>query len=219
MAYGLSRFQFNHLTKPLIWLLALFIMLSPPAVAAPKLIIAFGDSLTAGLGLAQNEAFPARLEAALAARGIAARVENAGVSGDTTAGGRARLGWILGERTPDLVILELGANDALRGLPPEAARDNLEAMLALLKRRRIPVLLTGMIAPPNLGAGYGAAFNRLYPALAQKYAVPLYPFFLDGVAGKPALNQADGLHPTAAGVTVIVKRIMPWVLGALNVTE
>jgi len=219
MAYGLSRFQFNHLTKHLIWPLVLLIVTSPPALAAQKLIIAFGDSLTAGLGLAQNEAFPARLEAALAARGIAARVENAGVSGDTTAGGRARLGWILGERTPDLVILELGANDALRGLPPEAARDNLAAMLALLKRRRIPVLLAGMLAPPNLGTGYGAAFNCLYPALAQKYAVPLYPFFLDGVAGKPALNQADGLHPTAAGVTVIVKRIMPWVLGALNVTE
>jgi acyl-CoA thioesterase-1 len=171
-------------------------------------ILALGDSLTAGYGLPEADAFTTRLQAALAAHGIRATVINGGVSGDTTAGGLSRLDWALGDR-PDLVILELGANDALRGIDPAAARANLDAMLAKLRDARVPVLLAGMLAPPNLGSDYAAAFNPIYPELAAKYGVPLYPFFLDGVARDPALNQPDGLHPNAAGVAVIVGRLLP----------
>jgi acyl-CoA thioesterase-1 len=181
-----------------------------PARAAPPdlRILAFGDSLTAGYGLPEPDAFAGRLQAALAAHGIRATVINGGVSGDTTAGGLSRLDWALGDR-PSLVILELGANDALRGIDPAVARANLDAMLAKLRDAHVPVLLAGMLAPPNLGAGYAAAFNPIYPELAAKYRVPLYPFFLDGVARDPALNQPDGLHPNAAGVAVIVGRLLP----------
>jgi acyl-CoA thioesterase I len=176
----------------------------------PLTIVAFGDSLTAGLGLAANEAFPAQLQRALEVKGVAAAVANAGVSGDTTAGGLSRLEWSVPDGT-DAVILELGANDALRGIDPAVTRKALEAMLRRLKERKIPVLLCGMLAPPNLGSEYGEAFNAIYPDLAAASGAILYPFFLAGVAADPALNQRDGMHPTAAGVAVIVGRIMPQV--------
>ena len=175
----------------------------PAATADDVVIVALGDSLTAGFGVAAEQAFPSQLEAALAARGIAARVVNAGVSGDTTAGGRVRLDWVLADE-PDLVIVELGANDGLRGVDPRATKANLDDILARLAARGVKVLLTGMLAPPNLGADYGADFNGLFPALAADYGVVFYPFFLDGVAAQPHLNQADGIHPNDAGVRVIV---------------
>lgn len=176
----------------------------------PVNIVAFGDSLTAGYGLAANEAFPAQLQRALEAQGLAATVANAGVSGDTATGGLSRLDWSVPDRT-DAVILELGANDALRGIDPALTRKALYAMLHRFRERKIPVLLCGMLAPPNLGAEYGSAFNAIYPDLAAETGAILYPFFLTGVATDPKLNQRDGLHPTAAGVAVIVARIMPQV--------
>lgn len=173
-------------------------------------IVAFGDSLTAGYGLAANEAFPAQLQRALAAKGLTVNVVNAGVSGDTTAGGLARLDWSVPDGT-DAVILELGANDALRGFDPAVTRKALDTMLRRLQERKIPVLLCGMVAPPNMGAEYSRAFNAIYPDLAAETGAILYPFFLTGVAADPKLNQHDGLHPTAAGVAVIVDRILPQV--------
>jgi len=183
---------------------------APLAAAAerPLNIVALGDSLTAGLGLAASDAFPAKLQRALAARGIAATISNAGVSGDTTSGGLARLDWSVPEGT-DGVILELGANDALRGLDPAVPRATLDAILRRLKERGIPVLLCGMLSPRNLGVEYGRAFDAIYPDLAKTYDVVFYPFFLDGVVVDPKLNQGDGLHPTAAGVDVIVAKILP----------
>ncbi len=178
------------------------------ATERPTNIVAFGDSLTAGYGLPANEAFPVQLQRALAAKGLAVNVVNAGVSGDTTTGGLSRLDWSVPDGT-DAVILELGANDALRGLDPDITRKALDTMLRRLKERRISVLLCGMMAPPNLGAEYGRAFNSIYPDLAAQYGAILYPFFLTGVAADPKLNQRDGLHPTAAGVAVIVDRILP----------
>lgn len=187
-----------------------------PLHAEPIRLVAFGDSLTAGLGLPAKDAFPAKLQAALKAKGHDVVIENAGVSGDTTSAGLSRLDWSVPEGTQG-VILELGANDALRGLDPSIAEKSLDAILARLKERGIPVLLAGMVAPPNLGGGYGERFNAIYPRLAGKYGVPLYPFFLDGVAGQAKLNQPDGIHPTAAGVDVIVERITPavesWLAG------
>jgi acyl-CoA thioesterase I len=184
---------------------------APASVAAsdrPLQIVAFGDSLTAGYGLPAGAAFPAKLQQALAAKGIAAEVANAGVSGDTTSGGLERLDWSVPDGT-EAVILELGANDALRGVDPKLTRRALEAMLERLKARHIPVLLAGMLAPRNLGSDYAAAFDAIYPDLAKKYGAILYPFFLDGVAADPKLNQRDGLHPTAAGVDAIVAKILP----------
>ena len=178
------------------------------AAAAPTKIVAFGDSLTAGYGLEPSEAFPVRLAARLQKDGYAVTIENAGVSGDTTSGGLARLDWAIGGR-PDLVLLELGANDALRGIDPKLTRANLDAMLVKLAREHIKVLLIGMKAPRNWGPDYDEAFDAIYPALAEKYGVPLYPFFLDGVALDAKLNQGDGLHPNAAGVAVIVAKIAP----------
>ena len=181
-----------------------------PAATADRLItiVALGDSLTAGLGLPSQDAFPAKLQKALAAKGIPVTIADAGVSGDTTLGGLARLDWSAPAGT-DGVILELGANDALRGLDPAVPRAALEAILRRLKERGIPVLLCGMLSPPNLGADYARAFNAIYPDLARTYDAALYPFFLDGVAGQRRLNQADGLHPTAAGVDLIVAGILP----------
>jgi acyl-CoA thioesterase I len=190
--------------------LTLAAALASPARAAdqPLRIVAFGDSLTAGYGLPAAAAFPAKLAQALAAKGVATEIANAGVSGDTTSGGLARLDWSVPDGT-EAVILELGANDALRGVDPKEARRALEAMLERLKGRHIPVLLAGMLAPRNLGPEYTAAFDAIYPDLAEKYGAMLYPFFLDGVAADPKLNQRDGLHPTAAGVDVIVAKILP----------
>jgi acyl-CoA thioesterase I len=186
-------------------------MPATPAVAGPApRILAFGDSLTAGLGLSPEAAFPARLEALLRADGIDARVVNGGVSGETTAGGVARLDWALGDH-PDLVILELGANDALRGIDPALAYANLDKILARLKASGAKVLLTGMLAPPNWGREYQQEFAAIFPKLADKYQVPLYPFFLDGVATDPALNQPDGLHPNARGAQLIAAKVAPYV--------
>ena len=182
-----------------------------PAPASGETVIAvLGDSLTSGFGLAPEDAFPAQLEARLRRDGLAVRVVNAGVSGDTSAGGRARLDWVLAD-TPDMVIVELGANDALRGLAPAETETNLDAVLAALTGRGVAVLLTGMLAPPNLGADYGREFRAVFVRLAAKHAVAFYPFFLDGVAAQPNLNQRDGIHPSAAGVAEIVARIAPYV--------
>jgi acyl-CoA thioesterase-1 len=182
----------------------------PVAGAEPFRLLVLGDSLTAGYGLTAPDNFPNRLQAALRANGRNVEVVNAGVSGDTTAGGLARLGWALRD-APDAVIVELGANDALRGLDPQTAYGNLDRILAALVDEQVPTLLAGMRAPPNLGAEYGAAFDAIYPRLAEKHGVPLYPFFLDGVAAQPALNQEDGIHPNAKGVDRIVAAILPHV--------
>ena len=178
------------------------------ASAAPQTLLALGDSLTAGYGLPPSEGFTAKLEAALRAKGYDVTVVNAGVAGDTAVDGAARLDWAL---TPDTtaVVVELGANDALRGLPVPQAEQALDQLLASLKDKKLPVLLIGMRAPPNLGPDYQKAFDGMYPRLAEKYGVPLYPFFLDGVAADQSLNQADGLHPNAKGVDMIVARILP----------
>jgi len=199
----------------LLALLALVLTALPPgSVAAdskPLTILAFGDSLVAGFGLGSADGFTAKLEAALKAKGIQARIVNGGLSGDTSAGGLARLDWAL-EPKPDFAIVELGANDGLRGLDPAQTRANLDAILTKLKAKGVPVLFAGMLAPPNMGPDYGKAFNALYPDLAKRHGVLFYPFFLDGVAADPALNQADGIHPNAKGVDIIVEQIVPLVL-------
>lgn len=177
-------------------------------------IVGFGDSLMAGYSLGPGEGFTDRLQAALRAKGHDVSVANAGVSGDTSSGGLARLDWSVPEGT-ELVILELGANDMLRGVAPGIPEKNLDEMMARLKGRKIAVLLAGMRAAPNLGADYQNAFDAIYPRLAAKYGVPLYPFFLDGVAGVPALQLGDGLHPNAKGVDVMVERILPTVEKAI----
>ena len=187
-------------------ILALFAAV--PAMAHVPVILDFGDSLTAGYGLAPEQAFPARLAAALHREGIEARIVNGGVSGDTTAGGLARLDWALADK-PDLVILALGANDALRGIDPAAVRDNLDKMIQKIEAGGAKLLLLGMVAPPNWGEEYKRAFDRIFPELARAYHVPLYPFFLEGVAMKPELNQPDGIHPNERGVAVLVDRIAP----------
>jgi acyl-CoA thioesterase-1 len=191
---------------------------SPQPVPDGKLILAFGDSLYAGYGVQQNQSFPAALERALAARGVTARVANAGVSGDTSAGGLQRLAFTLDglERAPDLAIVGLGANDALRGLSPAETRRNLAAILTELRLRNIPVLLTGMMAPRNLGADYVAAFDPIYPALAREYDATLMPFFLDGVITRPDLLLPDGMHPNPRGIETIADRIAPQVTGVLE---
>jgi len=191
-----------------------------PAAAATKPIklVVLGDSLTAGLGLPASSAFPVRLQKSLATKGIAVEMINAGVSGDTSSGGRDRLDWSVPEGTQG-VIVELGANDAMRGTDPAVTRAALADILKRLKARGVAVLLCGMLAPPNYGSDYSARFNAIYPDLAQAFGVPLYPFFLEGVATEARLNQADGIHPTAEGVDVIVKNILPTVqafLGAIT---
>lgn len=181
---------------------------SASAAARTVKLVAFGDSLTAGLGLPADASFPARLERALKARGHDVSVQNAGVSGDTASGGLARLDWSVPGET-DGVILELGANDALRGVDPAVTRKALEDMIQRLQARGVHVLLAGMRAPRNLGADYVSKFDAIYPELAAKYAVVFDPFFLEGVAADAALNQGDGMHPNAAGVDAIVARILP----------
>jgi acyl-CoA thioesterase-1 len=194
-------------------------MLVPSMVTAQQAksvsIVAFGDSLTAGYGLPPEDAFTTRLEARLRELGLQAVVANAGVSGDTTKAGLQRIDWSIPDGT-GLVVLELGANDALRGISPAETRLNLDAMLLRLKQRGIPVLLAGMLAPPNMGRDYEAEFNAIYPALAEKHSVPLYPFFLNGVASVAELNQADGMHPNAAGTMVIVEQLAPVVAGVIK---
>jgi acyl-CoA thioesterase-1 len=185
--------------------------LTPTSAAEwPVKIVVVGDSLSAGHGLPADEAFPERLQAALKAKGLAVTVANAGVSGDTASGGLGRVDWSVPSGT-DAVILELGANDALRGIDPAVTKTALDKILGKLAQRQIAVLLAGMEAPRNMGAEYVKAFDAIYPALASTHPVVFYPFFLDGVATDATLNQADGMHPNADGVDVIVKRIMPQV--------
>ncbi len=193
-----------------------------PAAAQDRAIqlVGFGDSLMAGYQLAPSESYTAQLEAALKAEGQKVVVTNAGVSGDTTAGGLSRIDWSVPDGT-DGVILELGANDALRGISPDQSEKNLDAILARLKERKIPVLLIGILAPPNMGADYAEKFNPIYKRLADKYGVPLYPFFLDGVATISSLQLSDGMHPNAKGVTVMVEKSLKPVksfLGAIKDT-
>ncbi len=178
--------------------------------ANPTQIVVLGDSLSAGYLLPQDAAFPAQLEAALQKKGYSLSISNAGVSGDTSSGGLARLDWSVPDGT-DLVIVELGANDMLRGVDPAVTSQAIETIVANLKKRNIAVLLAGMLAAPNLGEAYTKQFNALYGTIARKYGVPLYPFFLDGIAGDSRLNLSDGLHPTREGVAVIVTRILPMV--------
>ena len=179
------------------------------AAKAIKMVV-LGDSLSAGRGLPAASAFPARLQKALKDKGIDVDMVNAGVSGDTASGGRDRLDWSVPEGT-EAVIVELGANDALRGIDPKITRDALSDIVRRLKARGVAVMLCGMLAPPNYGSDYAARFDAIYPDLATSFGVPLYPFFLDGVAANAKLNQADGLHPTAEGVDMIVKNILPTV--------
>jgi acyl-CoA thioesterase-1 len=181
---------------------------SAAAVDRPVKIVAFGDSLTSGYGLPNRDAFPVKLARALEAKGINASIVNAGVGGDTASGGLVRLDWSVPADT-DAVILELGANDAMRGIDPVVTRNALDAILARLKARGIAVLLCGMYAPPNMGQDFARAYQPMYPELAEKYGAILYPFFLDGVAGIAQLNQPDGIHPSARGVDLIVKGVLP----------
>jgi acyl-CoA thioesterase-1 len=185
-------------------------LLAQPAIAAERTILLYGDSLLAGYGLSAEDGFMGQLQAAMDAAGIEATLVNASVSGDTTADGLARLDWSLGEPV-DAVILGLGANDMLQGLSPAAARENLETMMAGFAARDLPILLLGMKADRGLGADYVAAFDSIYPELAQHYDALLYPFFLEGVALNPALNQSDRIHPNARGVGAIVDAVLPWV--------
>jgi acyl-CoA thioesterase I len=187
-------------------------------VAKPIKMVVLGDSLSAGYGLPASAAFPQRLQKALSAKGIVVDMTNAGVSGDTSSGGRDRLDWSIPEGT-QAVILELGANDALRGTDPAVTRSALADILKRLKARGVAVLLCGMLAPPNYGADYSARFNAIYADLAKTFAVPLYPFFLEGVASDARFNQSDGLHPTAEGVDEIVKKILPSVEAFLGATS
>lgn len=187
-------------------------------VEKDRLVVAFGDSLYAGLGLEQGQGFAPTLEQALTAQGLSVRVQNAGVSGDTSAAGLQRLAFTLDglPRKPDLVILGLGGNDMLRGLAPSDTNANLAAILTELQRRKIKVVLTGMLASPNMGPDYAAEFNPIYPRLARQYGVTLYPFFLDGVIGHPALILPDGIHPNDKGVQVIVAHVAPVIVKALG---
>jgi acyl-CoA thioesterase-1 len=202
------------LLAPLLLAPVLTAALASPASAAQKLLV-LGDSLTAGYNLPPGDAYPAQLEAALKARGVNMPVINAGVSGDTTAAGLARLDWALAEK-PTHVVVALGANDMLRGLPPEQARQNLDAIITQIKQAGVKVMLAGMLAAPNLGADYGKRFNSIYPDLAAKHGIPLYPFFLDGVVSDARLNLGDGLHPNRDGVAVMVERTLPQILRFLE---
>jgi acyl-CoA thioesterase I len=191
------------------------LMTAGPAFAQPIKMVVLGDSLSAGLGLSGSAAFPARLQNALKNKGVEVDVINAGVSGDTSSGGRDRLDWSIPAGT-EAVIVELGANDALRGTDPAVTRAALSDIVSRLKARKIAVMLCGMLAPPNYGRDYAARFNTIYPDLAKKFDVPLYPFFLDGVAADSRLNQADGIHPTAEGVDIIVANMLPTVQAFLG---
>lgn len=209
--YGVFR-RFFQLATLLLLATAL------PAHAAERLILALGDSLTAGYQLKPGEGFTYQLEAALRKEGKAVRVHNAGVSGDTTAQGKARLGWVLSslKQKPDLAIVALGANDMLRGQTAAVTRANLDAIVAELRKRSIPVIIAGMVAPPNMGPAYAKEYNAIFPAIARKHGAALYPFFLQGVAATPRLQLADGMHPNREGVAVMVRNILPTVRKALD---
>jgi acyl-CoA thioesterase I len=205
-SYGMKPGQVQRLAAACMALL--FVAGAALAADQPVRIVALGDSLTAGYQLPAGDTFPARLERALREKGVAVEVANAGVSGDTSTGGLGRLDWSVPEGT-DAVILELGANDMLRGVEPKVTREALDAIVRRLKERRIEVLLCGMLAPPNLGPDYARAFNPIYPQLASAHGILFYPFFLNGVAANASLNQRDGMHPNGDGVATIVARILP----------
>jgi acyl-CoA thioesterase-1 len=198
-------------------LFMVILLFSSSAMAAQKRIVVLGDSLTAGYGLQSGEDFVTKLQEAMVADGNDVKIDNAGVSGDTTAGGRARLDWaIQGEPAPSLIIVALGGNDMLRGIDPEETRENLSAILSVLKAKNIPALLAGMKAPANLGLAYRKSFESVYDDLAKQYDVAYYPFFLEGVAMKQDLNLADGIHPNTKGIEVMVKNILPIVKKSLK---
>lgn len=198
-------------------LLALLLSFTLPAHADTQRIVVLGDSLTAGYGLKAGEDFVSKLQEALIADGHDVKLDNAGVSGDTSAGGKSRLEWaVSGDPKPRLVIVALGGNDLLRGLEPKVTKDNIASILEELKKKDIPALLVGMKSPTNLGPLFQSQFDRIYPDLADEYDVPLYPFFLEGVVMKADLNQADGIHPNTDGVSVMVKGILPTVADALE---
>jgi acyl-CoA thioesterase-1 len=207
--------MFKQLVSALFLAAAMALALSAPANAETTRVVAFGDSLMAGYQLGPGESFPEKLEAALRERGHDVVIANAGVSGDTTTGGLARLNWSVPDDT-DLVILGLGANDMLRGISPGTTRDNLGEMITRLKDRDIDIILAGMLAAPNLGPDYQAEFNPIYSDLAEKHDLPLYPFFLEGVAATPDLQLEDGMHPNAAGVDRMVEGILPVVEAELQ---
>lgn len=194
-------------TAPIVFA-ALALSGASASAETPLEIVVLGDSLVAGYELAPGEDYPSKLEAALKEAGYDVAITNAGVSGDTTSGGLARLDWSVPD-SANAVILELGANDALRGLSPDQAAENLSTIIERLQDREIPVMLMGMMAPPNMGADYGADFNAIYPELASEYGLDLYPFFLDGVATHAEYQLADGMHPNAAGVDVMVEKTLP----------
>ncbi|MAM12879.1 MAG: arylesterase [Rhizobiaceae bacterium] len=196
-------------TVPIVFaFLAALAAATPSKAREPVDLVVLGDSLVAGYELGPAEDYPAQLEAALTEAGYQVAIANAGVSGDTTSGGLARVDWSVPDGT-DGVILELGANDALRGVAPQTVKENLAAIIERLQARQIPVMLMGMMAPPNMGADYAEIFNPIYDALAEEYGVPLYPFFLDGVAANAALQLSDGMHPNADGVAVMVENTLP----------
>ncbi|MDV4155085.1 MULTISPECIES: arylesterase [Rhizobium] len=188
--------------------IAVSLILATAANARTINLVGFGDSLMAGYQLPPGDGFPEKLQAALKAKGLDVAIANAGVSGDTTTGGLARIDWSVPDGT-DGVILELGANDALRGIPPEESAKNLDQMIIRLKERGIAVLLAGIIAPPNMGADYAARFNPIYQKLSEKHGLPLYAFFLDGVALEPGLKLDDGMHPNAKGIDAMVEKMEP----------
>jgi acyl-CoA thioesterase I len=200
--------RFKALPVQILVIAGLLMTFMLPARAETLKLVGFGDSLMAAYDLAKEDGFPARLEAALRDRGHDVEIADAGVSGDTTSGGLSRLDWSVPDGT-DGVILELGANDALRGIDPEKTRENLEVMIERLEERGIPVLLAGMLAPPNMGPGYEEKFNAIYPELAEKHDLVLYPFFLDGVAAEADLVLSDGMHPNPDGVAEMVRRFVP----------
>ncbi|TMK37449.1 MAG: arylesterase [Alphaproteobacteria bacterium] len=211
-SYGTFAGAVERRTRLFMHMLVLMaaLMTAGPVFAQPVKMVVLGDSLSAGLGLSGPAAFPARLQKALKDKGVDVDMINAGVSGDTSSGGRDRLDWSVPEGT-EAVIVELGANDALRGTDPAVTRAALTDIVSRLKARKIAVMLCGMLAPPNYGRDYAAQFDAIYPDLAKKFDVPLYRFFLDGVAADPKLNQADGIHPTAEGVDIIVTNMLPTV--------
>jgi len=203
----------------LITVLALMLF-SPAALAQqePVKLLALGDSLVAGYGLPEADSFTTKLQQALQNEGLNVSVINGGVSGDTSAGGLARMDWLLSD-IPDAALIELGANDGLRGLDPRDTEKNIDQIVVNFQERGVPVMLAGMYAPPNLGEEYGRDFNQVFPKIAEQRSVPLYPFFLDGVAAVPELNQPDGIHPNADGVDVIIERLLPSVVALLQTVE
>ena len=212
--YRSSCFSYNGCVN--LFLLLLFIFVYSPAISSGKeypvkKLMIFGDSLTAGYGLEKTNSFSEKLSRALESRGRNVKIILSSVSGDTTSGGKARIDWALAEK-PDAILIELGANDGLRGINPKVSQNNLDYIIKKLQKHQVRTLLAGMLAPPNLGREYGDEFNNIYSSLAKKYNILFYPFFLEGVVANPQLNQNDGIHPNSIGVDEIVKRMLPLIM-------